>query len=222
MKQTPAHNVVNQELLQMIPPGSRRVVEIGCMQGALAQVFRERHPEVHYTGVDIDPDYARVAAEHCHRAFAGDVEKLDEATFASLFPSDCWVFGDCLEHLRDPWALLRRIRERIDADGTLVTCVPNAQHWSVQMRLATGQFRYEDSGLLDRTHIRWFTRITLLEMFAATGWRVVSGLTRHVPSPLEERALAAVRSMAEAAGTDAAMAMADSRPFQYVFKLQPA
>jgi hypothetical protein len=172
--------------------------------------------------VDIDPDYARVAAEHCHRAFAGDVEKLDEATFASLFPSDCWVFGDCLEHLRDPWALLRRIRERIDADGTLVTCVPNAQHWSVQMRLATGQFRYEDSGLLDRTHIRWFTRITLLEMFAATGWRVVSGLTRHVPSPLEERALAAVRSMAEAAGTDAAMAVADSRPFQYVFKLQPA
>ena len=64
---------------------------------------------------------------------AADVEQLDDAALAGLFPSDCWIFGDCLEHLRDPWRVLTRIRERIDGDGSLVTCIPNAQHWSVQV-----------------------------------------------------------------------------------------
>ncbi|WP_157269899.1 class I SAM-dependent methyltransferase [Azohydromonas aeria] len=223
MKQTPAHHVVNQELLALIPDGAQRVVEIGCMLGAMAQAWRGAHPRAEYVGVDIDPDYARAAAEHCTQAFAGDVERLEPAVFDSLFPSDCWIFGDCLEHLRDPWTLLRRIRERIDPQGCLLTCIPNAQHWSVQWRLASGQFRYEDNGLMDRTHIRWFTRITMLEMFAAAGWKVEQGLTRNLPaSPLQEGVLAGIRSMAQASGFDPETAVRDALPFQYVFKLVPA
>jgi SAM-dependent methyltransferase len=223
MKQTPAHLVVNQELLALIPDGARRVVEIGCMLGAMAQAFRATHPEAEYVGVDIDPDYARAAAQHCTLALAGDIERLEPAVFDSLFPSDCWIFGDCLEHLRDPWALLRRIRERISPHGSLLTCIPNAQHWTVQWRLASGQFRYEDNGLMDRTHIRWFTRITMLEMFQAAGWKVEHGLTRNLPyTPLQDGVLAGIRAMAQASGMDPELAVQDAQPFQYVFKLLPA
>ena len=223
MQQTPAHHVANPHLLGLVPAGVRRVVEVGCMLGDLARAVREAHPGVHYTGIDIDPDYAAAAAAHCDVSFAGDIEKLDGAAWDRLFPSDCWIFGDCLEHLRDPWALLKRIHAAADPGATLLVCVPNAQHWSVQWRLASGQFRYEPSGLLDRTHLRWFTRITLLEMFAATGWRVDTGLTRHLPqAPQEAAVLQAIRQLAAAGGADPDLAEQDSRPFQYVFRLQRA
>jgi SAM-dependent methyltransferase len=222
MKQTPAHGTVNNDLMGLIPEGARRVVEVGCMHGAMARAWRERHPQVHYTGVDIDPDYAQVASLHCNRALAGDIETLPEATLDSLFPSDCWIFGDCLEHLRDPWRIVRRIRATIDADGCLLACIPNAQHWSVQMRLATGLFRYEDSGLLDRTHVRWFTRVTMLEMFTQAGWQVEHGFSRRLPQPAPTALLAGIRAIAEAAGADGEQALQDAEAFQFLFRLRPA
>jgi 2-polyprenyl-3-methyl-5-hydroxy-6-metoxy-1,4-benzoquinol methylase len=223
MKQTPAHSVVNQELLRLIPDDARRVVEIGCMLGAMARTWRAAHPDAEYVGVDIDPDYAHAAAEHCTLTLAGDVERLEPKDFDQLFPSDVWIFGDCLEHLRDPWALLRRIRERIDPQGCLLACIPNAQHWSVQWRLASGQFRYEDSGLLDRTHIRWFTRTTMLEMFAGAGWRMEQGLARFLPASAQQEAmLQGIRALAQSAGLDPETAVRDATPFQYVFKVEPA
>jgi SAM-dependent methyltransferase len=221
MKQTPAHTVVNRDLLALMPRTARRVVEVGCMHGALAQAFRAINPGVHYTGIDIDPEYAEVAAQTCDVALAGDIDLYDGAAFGRLFPSDCWVFGDCLEHLRDPWRVVRTIRERIDADGCLVACIPNAQHWSVQMRLATGLFRYEDSGLLDRTHVRWFTRVTMIEMFTQAGWRIESGLSRRVPQAPPAALLEGVRAIARAGGADPDQAAEDAQVFQYLFKVVP-
>jgi SAM-dependent methyltransferase len=222
MKQTPAHSIVNHDLLALMPRSARRVVEVGCMHGALGQAFRAINPGVHYTGLDIDPAYAAVAGQSLDRALAGDVELFSTPAFDSLFPSDCWVFGDCLEHLRDPWRVVRNIREKIDADGCLVACIPNAQHWSVQMRLATGLFRYEDSGLLDRTHVRWFTRVTMIEMFQQAGWRIESGLSRRLPQAAPPALMEGIRMVARAAGADADQAAEDATVFQYLFKVVPA
>ena len=222
MKQTPAHSIVNQDLMALMPRTARRVVEVGCMHGALAQAFRAINPGVHYSGVDIDPAYAKVAAQACEVALAGDIELFDQPTFDSLFPSDCWVFGDCLEHLRDPWRIVRAIRERIDADGCLVACIPNAQHWSVQMRLATGLFRYEDSGLLDRTHVRWFTRVTMIEMFTQAGWRLETGLARRLPQVAPPALMEGILAIARAAGADPEQTADDASVFQFLFKVVPA
>lgn len=223
MKQTPPSDQYNIDLFKLIPPQVRRVVEVGCMHGAMARAVRQQNSDVYYTGIDIDPDYAQVSKAHCQRTFAGDIEKIDANVWDSLFPSDCWIFGDCLEHLRDPWEILRKIRQRIDPDGCLVTCIPNAQHWTLQSRLATGLFRYEDSGLLDRTHIRWFTRITMLEMFADTGWRVEAGVSRAFPpQPTQEAHIDAIRRLAAAGGGDPQQAAADATVFQFVFRVVPA
>lgn len=224
MKQTPAHSVVNRDLLALMPKaaeGCRHVVEVGCMHGALAAAYRAANPGTRYTGIDIDADYAAEAAAHCDTALAGDIEHFDEQAFEVLFPSDCWVFGDCLEHLRDPWQLVRRIRERIAPGGCLVACIPNGQHWSVQMRLATGLFRYEDSGLLDRTHIRWFTRTTMLEMWQQAGWRVETGIARRISATPPAELMHGIRAIARAAGADPEQAAADAEVFQYLFKVVP-
>lgn len=223
MKQTPAHDLINNELMAMIPAGARRIVDVGCMHGQMARVYKKINPTVHYIGIDIDKDYAEVAKQYCDDAFAADIEKLNLSEWEHLFPSDCWIFGDCLEHLRDPWAILRKIRSSIDPDGCVLVCIPNAQHWGVQMRLLSGQFYYEDSGLLDRTHLRWFTRITMLEMFQATGWAVTTGLTRTLGTISDQDpALLGIRAFATACGLDPEVAVADALPFQYMFKLVPA
>ncbi|WP_284347524.1 class I SAM-dependent methyltransferase, partial [Rhodovastum atsumiense] len=222
MKPTPAYDIVNTELLSLVPRQARRVVDVGCMLGSLGREVRRRSPGVEFIGIDIDPEYAAVAAQHCTRAFACDIEAIEPGQWGSLFPSDCWIFGDCLEHLYDPWRLLREVRRRIDPDGCLLVCLPNAQHWSVQWRLASGLFRYENSGLMDRTHIRWFTRTTGFEMFHATGWQVETGLSRNMPAiEQQEGILAALRGLIAAGGGDPETAVQDAVPFQYIFRCVP-
>ncbi len=222
MKQTPAHSVVNQDLLGLIPPTARRVVEVGCMHGAMARAYRAKNPAVDYVGIDIDPDYAAVAASACNQALAGDIETFTPAAFDKLFPSDCWIFGDCLEHLRDPWRIVSTIRAGIDADGCLLACIPNAQHWSVQMRLATGLFRYEDSGLMDRTHVRWFTRVTMIEMFIKAGWKIETAFSRQIPTAAPPALMEGIKAIAQAGGADPEQAAVDANAFQYLFKVVPA
>jgi tRNA A58 N-methylase Trm61 len=117
LKQTPAHEVANPDLLALMPRESRRVVEVGSSSGALARAFKALAPGCHYTGIEIDGDYAEASARYCDSVLHGSVEEMDDAAFNGLFPSDCWVFGDTLEHLRDPWQVLRRIRGKIAPGG---------------------------------------------------------------------------------------------------------
>lgn len=223
MKQTPAHTLINQELMNMIPSESCCIVDVGCMHGQMANIYKKQNPAVKYIGIDIDPDYATVAAQYCDYAIAADIESMSDEDFLKLFPSDCWIFGDCLEHLKDPWLILKKIRLNIDTNGCVLVCMPNAQHWGIQSHLLSGQFRYEDSGLMDRTHLRWFTLTTMLEMFRDTGWAVVQGLTRTLPVvPQQERALAGIKEFAIACDLDPEVACRDAQPFQYMFKLIPA
>jgi SAM-dependent methyltransferase len=216
MQQTPAHDCYNGDLLAFIPPACPRIVEVGCSTGALARAYRKTYPESHYVGVEIDPDYADAARKICSEVHVGDVETMPDALFSEIFVGDCVIFGDTLEHLRDPWRVLRRIRPLLPPGGKILACLPNAQHWSVQLRLACGLFQYEDAGLLDRTHLRWFTRITALELFQTSGYRVVAGRPRIFAEPQREAFLPAIRALAQAAGADGDQAVADALPLQYV------
>jgi SAM-dependent methyltransferase len=128
MKQTAISGIVNAELLAMIPRAATRVVEVGCSGGALARQYRLANPRCEYVGIETDPDHAEAARPHCSRMLVGNIEHLPEAEFATLLPADCWVFGDVLEHLYDPWAVLRRIRasERDEHDRRRVHTQPAA------------------------------------------------------------------------------------------------
>lgn len=221
MKNTPAHDRFNGDLLALIPKESSRVVEVGCSSGALARAFLEINPRCEYIGIEHDADYAEVAKGTCTRVIHGSFEQLDDEVFEQLFPSDCWVFGDVLEHLFDPWAVLRRIRSKLSSDACLVACIPNAQHWSVQARLITGLFRYEDEGLLDRTHLRWFTRTTIVELFESCGYTIVQGASRTFDEANRDAVLAGIRRMAESIGADPDLAVSDALPMQWVVKAIP-
>lgn len=221
MDSTPAFEHCNPDLLAAVPKDARRVVEVGCSSGALAREYRRGNLSCHYTGIEVVAEYARLARSHCDVVHELDIETVDEAWLREHLPCDCWIFGDVLEHLRDPWGLLARVRRVIPADGSVVACIPNAQHWSVQTRLCGGGFRYENVGLLDRTHLRWFTRQTVVEMFGGAGFSIVDARARVFDPPKDERILAAIRALASSVGADPDAAARDALPWQYVFRAVP-
>jgi 2-polyprenyl-3-methyl-5-hydroxy-6-metoxy-1,4-benzoquinol methylase len=221
MPQTPAHDGYNAEVLSMIPAGLARVVEVGASSGALAQAYRRTNPETDYVGIEIDPSYAERCKERCSRVLNANIEQISDTELQALLPVDCWVFSDVLEHLYDPWRLLKRLRATMRAGDCVVACLPNTQHWSVLTRLVSGNFWYEDMGLLDRTHIRFFTRITLIKMFGDSGFRIESGQPRIFNFEHQDRALAAIRAFAQALGLDPELCARDAVVFQYVVRAVP-
>lgn len=221
INQTPVHEHHNPDLLRVIPECAEFVIEIGCSSGALAREFKKIKPDCSYFGVDIDSQYTLLADRYCDRTAAIDIEESGNDFFIEHQHRDCWVFGDTLEHFRDPWKILRKVRAVIPAQGCVVACIPNAQHWSVQVKLGVGDFRYQDSGLLDRTHLRWFTRQTIMELFAETGFDVIECSPRIFNEPAREKFLPLIGNMAQSAGFDSAMAINDALPLQYVIKAIP-
>jgi len=220
MDQTPLNENHNPDLLTMMPP-LRRVVEVGCGSGALAREYKRIHPAASYLGMEVVPEYARLARRYCDEVVVLDIETAGVETLRSL-EADGWVFADVLEHLRDPWELLRRIRAAIAPDGHVLACIPNAQHWSVQARLNSGALRYEDTGLLDRTHLRWFTRTTIVELFEQAGFRVATGRMRVLEEPQRESVLAGIEALARATGADVQSARRDAMVYQYLVDAVPA
>jgi SAM-dependent methyltransferase len=221
MDQTPAHELHNPELLALMPGDASRVVEVGCSSGALAREYKKINGNCHYIGVELVPEYATLAQRYCDKVLELDIERVSEDRFRGDLKCDCWVFGDVLEHLRDPWLLLAKIRRTISNNGSVVACIPNAQHWSVQARLNSGAFLYEKAGLLDRTHLRWFTRTTIIDMFQNAGFAIVQGTPRIFNEPDRDKVLPAIKMMASLTGADPERAVLDAIPFQYVVRAIP-
>ena len=219
--QTPVHEHHNEDLLRIIPKQSESLIEIGCSSGALAREFKKVNPDCNYFGVDIDSEYTILADRYCDRTAAINIENAGDEFFIEHKNRDCWIFGDTLEHFQDPWKILRKIRSVIPTQGSIVACIPNAQHWSIQVKLSIGDFRYQDSGLLDRTHLRWFTRQTIMELFKDTGFDVIECSPRIFNEPNRETFLPVIGNLAKLAGFNPAMAIEDSLPLQYVIKAMP-
>lgn len=218
MKQTPAHDLYNDTILALLPADLGRVAEVGCMRGSLAKVYRQANPACHWIGIDIDADNVEIAATVCQQALCLDIEKVPADEFEQWRDVDAWIFGDTLEHLRDPWAVLSNIRRVLPKNGVVLASIPNAQHWYFQARVNAGLFRYEDDGLFDRTHLRFFTRLTIYEMFQKTGFRIEQAVSRNLQTADTAKYIPHIRAMAEASGSNPDQAETDAMVFQYVIR----
>lgn len=216
MQQTPASDKCNQDLLKAIPLSAKRIVDVGCSSGALAREYKKLNPSCHYIGIEIDAGYAKAAAQYCDETFCMNIEQTDLAQMPQLHHADCWIFGDTLEHLMDPWQTLHKIADYLAKDALVLACIPNAQHWSVQARLFSGMFVYEEKGLLDKTHIRWFTRKTIATLFESTGYQVQQLIPRIFNEPSLARLAPGLTAMAQAIGLDPKQAIEDAAPLQYI------
>lgn len=160
-----------QEIVPFIPATARRLLDVGCGSGAFGKTVRQEHPGMREMWA-IEPDPAAAAAAQANFDHVA-VGFFPEALFGlELGKFDCIVFNDVLEHLVDPVQALRSAVELLAAGGSVVASIPNVRHISVLSEIMVrGQFRYTERGILDRTHLRFFTRRTMLQLFADAGLR---------------------------------------------------
>jgi 2-polyprenyl-3-methyl-5-hydroxy-6-metoxy-1,4-benzoquinol methylase len=146
-----------------------RILEVGCSSGYLgASLVAKGH---HVTGVEPDPLSAEAAAHVLSEVWNGGLEGFLDTHPDVRF--DALVFGDVLEHMLDPVAELRRSIAHLTPGGSVVISLPNVAHGSVRAMLLEGRFDYEDRGILDRTHLRFFTRTGIARLLADAGLALV-------------------------------------------------
>jgi trans-aconitate methyltransferase len=186
-------------VLDLLTTAPRRLLDVGCGAGATSAVAKVRWPGLEAFGIELDPGAAERARGVLDRVVVGSAESLDLAA-AGITGVDAVLLADVLEHLADPWGFLVRLRGALTPDATIAASIPNvANLWLIE-QLAAGRFSYESEGLLDATHLRFFTRDSIGELFARTGYRIerwerkidakadtIAGhyfLGRRLPSPL--------------------------------------
>jgi O-antigen biosynthesis protein len=155
-----------REILPMIPPSATRILDVGCARGYLGRTIKEmRSAEI--VGIEINPDQAQEARLFLDRVYSEDIE-----TFLPPYPNeyfDCLIMADILEHLVDPWRVLNTYVHYLAPSGAAVISVPNVRHYRVIGHLILGSWKYQESGILDSGHLRFFTLDTLLEMIEGAG-----------------------------------------------------
>ena len=159
------------KMLAMVGKG-KKVIDFGCATGYFAKLLSQENCEV--TGVEINPAAAKLAEQHCERVIVADLDNTDIKSIVGNDVFDVITFGDVLEHLKDPWTFLSSVKDILTPDGYVVASIPNIAHGSVRLALVEGRFEYTELGLLDSTHIRFFTYDSLHDLFESAGYAIES------------------------------------------------
>jgi len=157
----------------------KRLLDVGAAHGYLAGALRSQGFQV--TGIEADPVLGKEAANHCDEFFLLD---LDEPLPSFSKPFDVMVFGDVLEHLKDPASVLREFVENLRDDGTVIVSLPNVANIYVRLNLLFGRFDYQDRGLLDRTHLHFFTRKSFRRFMNEAGLEINHLIATPIPLPI--------------------------------------
>jgi 2-polyprenyl-3-methyl-5-hydroxy-6-metoxy-1,4-benzoquinol methylase len=159
-----------REMEPFVPPCTTRVLEVGCGRGAFGALLKQRRPSVECWGIDPSEVSGREARERLDRLVIGtypDDLQVEPGYF------DCVVFNDVLEHIADPWAVLDQTACMLPSHGCVVASIPNVRHIEVVVDLLVrGRWTYTETGTLDRTHLRFFTKSSTRDLFEAAGLRV--------------------------------------------------
>ncbi|TME45953.1 MAG: class I SAM-dependent methyltransferase [Chloroflexi bacterium] len=149
--------------------GAREVLDVGGSAGTIARELRGGATAVDI--IEIDAQAAAVAQAVGRQVLAGDVETMPLPLELAAY--DAIILADLIEHLRDPIATMARLRPYLAPAGRLLITTPNIANWSMRLLHLAGRWDYTDRGIMDRTHLRFFTRRTLLAAIRAAGYRVV-------------------------------------------------
>jgi 2-polyprenyl-3-methyl-5-hydroxy-6-metoxy-1,4-benzoquinol methylase len=193
---------------------NKRVLEVGCATGYFTKALKDRGCEV--VAIEMDPDAAAIAEKWAERVVVGD---LDDGTLWQELEGeqfDAITFGDVLEHLRDPLATMRAAVHNLKSSGIVAVSVPNIAHGDVRIALLKGEFPYHDTGLLDRTHIQFFTKRNLENLIREAGLFPVE--TRRIVKPLFQTELEIKRDDVAQSTINSILEDPEAETYQFVVK----
>lgn len=162
------------DIVNMVPNTVSRILDVGCSTGVLGSQLKERGQYVECTGIELDEAMAENAKKTLDRVIVGNIEEIDLPKHLDYGYYDCIIFADVLEHLVNPWDVLKRITSFLDTKGMIVASIPNIEHYSTMLHLLTkGSWPYRERGIHDRTHLRFFTIKNIREMFESAGLEII-------------------------------------------------
>lgn len=160
------------DILSLIPKNLsiERVLDVGCGSGNTGRLLKEEFNVKEVVGIELNEPSVKEAKDIIDKLIVGDVQAVDLPFEVEYF--DCIIFADVLEHLYNPWDVMERLRTFLKYDGIILASLPNVQHWTVLLGLLRGEWKYKKTGILDNTHIRFFTRKSIQEMFLSCGYDI--------------------------------------------------
>lgn len=173
------HDLKRPEILNLIPHTAKSIIDLGCGAGSLGKALKERQP-CHVTGIELNRAAAEIAKSNLDICLCDNLNRYNPALDRRKY--DCIVLADILEHLIQPWQVLKKFAQALEGNGTIVASIPNIAHPWIISQLQKGLFRYETAGLLDITHLRFFTKTTIGQLFYKAGLKV----TKITPWPNEK------------------------------------
>lgn len=164
---------VRTDILEELPKDpSARVLEIGCGTGGTGETALATGRSGFYRGVEFNPESAERARSVLTDVVCANVETIDPALIADSY--DVLILSEVLEHLIDPWGVMKALASFVKPGGRVYASSPNVSHHKVIRSLLAGRFDYETEGVMDRTHVRWFTPASYRAMFEDAGFETVS------------------------------------------------
>jgi 2-polyprenyl-3-methyl-5-hydroxy-6-metoxy-1,4-benzoquinol methylase len=143
---------------------------LGCAAGQVGRLLLANNQVEELVGIEIFQSVADEAAKYYDKVIVGDIESLN-LEYAEYF--DFIICGDILEHLSDPWAQVKKMKSWLRDEGIIISSIPNVRHWQVLLNLVfKGEWEYKPEGILDRTHLRFFTQRTALDLFLDSGFKI--------------------------------------------------
>ena len=163
---------VRLEMLEFLPKDAKRVLDVGCGNGAFAEIIKERN-NAEVWGIEYMEPHGKDAQKKLDKVFIGKCEDFIEDLPDGYF--DVVYFNDVLEHLVDPYWVIEIIKRKLSKNGKIISSLPNVRFYKTFMRvLINKDWKYEDYGIMDRTHLRFFTKKSIRRMYEELGFEVIS------------------------------------------------
>lgn len=208
------------EVANLVPHTARRILDVGCGAGALGAFLKARSLDMKVYGIEINPEAAEHAGAQLDAVFNLDLEQMDAALPFNKQFFECIIFADILEHLKDPLAQLNRFKPYLASNGFFVLSIPNVRFFQVvHDLLVNGAWTYQDEGILDRTHLRFFTLESLIRLLAESGFEVDQ--VEAVKQSADASIIPMLTSVATAGG-DVRRASEEMLVFQYLVRARRA
>lgn len=163
---------VRQEMLAYLPPSAKKVLDVGCAEGAFGLAIKEKNKATVW-GIELTKEAANKAINVLDKVFIGPCENFIDELPDNYF--DTIYFNDVLEHMVEPADVLKKMKSKLTEDGVVISSIPNIRYFRVFKEMYFDEsFEYKPEGVLDKTHLRFFTKKSIKKMYEDLGYKIIS------------------------------------------------